>query len=125
MSQAPKFYTDAHIATSVATQLRKQGIDIVRCQEVGLTKVDDETHLAFAAEQERTIITLDEDFLRIHGEWQTIGKAHAGILYIPSEYQGDRAIGSIVKEVLFWYEAIVEGAATLEEDLYNQVIFVK
>ena len=31
-----KFYTDTHIARQVAIQLRAKGIDVVRCEDVGM-----------------------------------------------------------------------------------------
>jgi hypothetical protein len=37
-----KFYADTHIAKAVAVQLRLRGVDIVRCEEVDMTQVDDE-----------------------------------------------------------------------------------
>jgi predicted nuclease of predicted toxin-antitoxin system len=36
-----KFYMDTHIPKAVAIQLRNKGIDVVRCEDVGLTESDD------------------------------------------------------------------------------------
>jgi hypothetical protein len=34
-----EFYTDTHITKQVAVQLRKRGVDVVLCEEVGLMAV--------------------------------------------------------------------------------------
>lgn len=114
-----KFYTDAHIPKQVARQLSSKGVDIIRCEDVDRKYDADEEHLKYAASQKRTVVTCDEDFFRWHAIWQQQGKFHAGIIFIKSEKQG--VIGFIVKELQFLHEAIAAGAATLEEDIYNQV----
>jgi hypothetical protein len=38
MAEKIKFYTDTHIAKAVAVQLRQKGVDIVRCEEVGMAE---------------------------------------------------------------------------------------
>jgi len=39
-----KFYTDAHVAKAIARQLHSRGVDIVRCQDVGMADADDSEH---------------------------------------------------------------------------------
>jgi predicted nuclease of predicted toxin-antitoxin system len=81
MPTAIKFYTDTHIAKAVAVQLRARGIDVVRCEEVGMAEADDDAHLAYATREGRVVITADRDFLRLHKQWQAAGKSHGGIIY--------------------------------------------
>jgi hypothetical protein len=45
-----KFYADTHIDKDVAIQLRKKGVDVVRCEDVGMAEADDEAHLDYAAQ---------------------------------------------------------------------------
>jgi Domain of unknown function (DUF5615) len=117
---AIKFYTDSHIARAVAIQLRRKGVDIIRCQDVAMDDADDPDHLDYAVKQGRTLVTSDEDFLALDAEWRGSGRQHSGIVYVFPENR--EAIGTMVKELLFLYEAIEGGAADLEKDVYNQII---
>ena len=85
MHMAIKFYTDSHIAKAVAVQLRKRGVDIVRCQEVGKDNAPDDAHLTYATSQGRTIITADKDYLVLDTLWRESGRHHAGIVYLNAE----------------------------------------
>ncbi len=119
MADQIKFYTDSHVAKAVAAQLRRRGVDIVRCQDVGMANAKDHEHLAYATAQERTVVTSDEDFIALDAEWRKQGNPHCGVVYIRPHNR--EAIGTIVRELLFYHEAVVGGAATLERDVYNQV----
>ena len=89
-----KFYTDSHIAKAIVVQLRNRGVDIVRCQDVGMSDADDEEHLEYATSQGRSVITSDEDFLVLDAQWRRSGTPHAGIIYLPPDRKD--AIGAIV-----------------------------
>lgn len=118
-----RFYTDTHVPKQVAIQLRNRGIDVVRCQEVGLEDAEDVVHLEHATHEQRTVITGDEDFPRLNAEWNRMGRFHAGILYFQPESQGD--VGLIVNAAAFLYEAVEAGAATPENDVYNRITYVE
>lgn len=127
MSDAPtpiSFYTDTHIAKAVAAQLRARGIEVVRCEEVGMAEADDESHLIYAAEHGYTIITQDADFAGSNTRWQQQGKSHAGIVIVPAYLQGESQISYIVREIMTYVELIRGGAGTLEEDVHNRVTFL-
>lgn len=115
-----KFYTDTHIPKAVATQLRSQGIDIIRCEEVGLAEADDTEHLEYATSQGRTMVSHDLDFMELQAAWSHQGLNHCGIVLFHRQFQGN--IGKIVTELMTWYQAIAEGAGTLEDDVYNKLI---
>jgi hypothetical protein len=119
-----RFYTDAHVAKAVAEQLREKGVDVVRCQDVGLADADDSAHLEYATREGRILITHDQDFLRLHKEWQTRNQPHAGIMFCLPHLQGLQNVGPIIKMCLDYHELITNGAGTVEEDIANQVIFV-
>ena len=124
MNELLKFYTDTHIARALAIQLRGRGVDIVRCEEVGLAEISDEAHLTYATEKNRVVVTADADFLRLHQEWQEQGKAHAGIIYCLPHLQGKSSIGRILEEIMMYYELIVGGAGSIKEDVANRVFYV-
>jgi predicted nuclease of predicted toxin-antitoxin system len=120
-----KFYTDTHIAKSIATQLRNHGVDVTRCEEVGLAKAHDLTHFEYAARLGYSVVTRDVDFLRHHADWQAQGKTHYGLFFVQDHLQGEKAIGVIVRTLLEYHELVAGGAATVETDITNQVIYVR
>lgn len=120
-----KFYTDTHIAKAVAVQLRARGIDVVRCEEVGLADAKDLTHLQYATEQGRSLITRDADFLRLHVRWQGENRRHGGIFFIQDHLQGEKAIGVIVRTLMEYHELVSGTAALVEKDIANRVIYIR
>lgn len=121
-----KFYADAHIPRAVAEQLRAKGADIIRCQDVGLADASDEEHLEYAVRTTRSIVTGDDDFLVLHADWMRSGREHCGIFYVLPHVRHWRkaAIGTVVTELLFFHEAVRDGAASLESDVYNRVEYI-
>lgn len=118
-----KFYTDSHIPKAVTEQLRARGVDIIRCQDVGMADAEDAEHLVFAITENRAIVTGDDDFLTLAAVLSR-RPVHPGIFFIHRQLLQRRQIGAIVGELLFYAEAVEAGAATLEEDVYNHVIYV-
>ena len=116
-----RFYTDTHMARAVAVQLRLRGVDVVRCEEVGLAEVSDQEHIAYAVENSRAMVTHDQGFTAHHREWLAQGNHHAGIFLITKDKDN---IGMIVSTLVFWHEAIRDGAATLEDVVNDQLIFI-
>jgi hypothetical protein len=114
-----KFYTDTHIAKAIAVQSRERGVDIIRCEDVNMASATDVQHLEYATAEGRTMISADEDFPKLHAEWQASGKDHAGIIYVKPERKD--LIGAIVEYLDFLHQAI-EGAANIDE-VYNQLIY--
>ena len=112
-----RFYTDTHIPKQVAIQLREKGVDVIRCEDVGLAEADDEEHLEYAAEHGLALITKDFGFRSRHFRWMEESKKHSGIFYCND--RNNSAIGKIVKECLLYVELIDEEAGTLV-DIENQ-----
>jgi len=110
-----KFYTDVHVDKEVVRQLRQKGVDIIHCGEVGLSDADDLTHLEYATQQGRVMVSCDEEFEQYHVDWQLVNRAHAGIVFFRMG-EKCKSIGFIVKTLLFLYEA-----AVYETDLYNRI----
>jgi predicted nuclease of predicted toxin-antitoxin system len=117
-----KFYTDTHIDKQVAMQLRAQGIDIVRCEEVQLAEADDETHLKYAANDGRILVTKDEGFRQRHFRWLHEEMEHAGIFFCSNRQHA--AIGTIVKACREFSQLVEEGAATLD-DIRNKFFDIR
>jgi hypothetical protein len=124
-AKAFKLYTDVHIHKAVTTQLQLRGVDIIRCQDVGMQYAKDQEHLDYATREGRAIVAGDDDFLKLDAQWKDRGQEHAGIFYVePAIRHLDRAVGILVRALWFYHEAVSEGAATVEEVVYNQVNYI-
>ena len=93
----------------------------MRCEEVGMALAEDFEHLAYAAEQGQAIVTNDQGFAGHHHVWLEKGRHHSGIFLITRDKDN---IGMIVSTLAFWHEAIVAGAAELESDVNDQIIYL-
>ena len=90
MNKPIRYLIDEHVAKAVATGLRKRGIDVLTIAESGLLGAEDEDLLAFAEEEDRVMVTQDQDFLRLAAEAEG---DHPGMTYAP---QG-RSMGELVR----------------------------
>ncbi|MCA9903689.1 MAG: DUF5615 family PIN-like protein [Anaerolineae bacterium] len=119
-----KFYTDTHIPKAVAVQLRNRGVEVVRCEEVGMAAATDAGHLAYATENGCVLITHDDDFTRLDAEWRADNRPHGGIIYCLPHVQGSPGIGKIVTVCADYATLIAQGAGTYEDDIANRIIYV-
>jgi len=110
------------VPEAVAIQLRLNGVDVVRCQDIKLDDATDLEHLEYASAQEMAIITKDSDFPSPHKIWMQENRIHCGIFFCP--YRNEPATSKIVTACLFYYHAIEDGARTLEHDIYNQLHYI-
>jgi len=110
------FYTDSHIPYAAIKQLRAQGVDILRCQDIGMDDDSDIEHLAYSAAHERVMITCDNDFPILHWKWLAAEKTHFSIIYCR---EPDLCKISIIMEnVLLIYEDI-DGKEELKNFLWR------
>ena len=86
---AIRYYLDEHIAGAVAEGLRRRGIEVLTLTEAKMLGASDEEHFALAQEESRTIVTHDDDFLRLAAQ----AADHAGVVYLPQR----RSIGATVR----------------------------
>jgi hypothetical protein len=121
MADSLKFYTDKHIPKQVAIQLRQRGVDVVRCEEVGMGEADDQAQLEYAIQHERAMISIDTDFQGLHARWLREGRSHTGVFCISKHLQGEGAIGTMVKELWDYHQLVELGAATLKDDIFDHV----
>jgi hypothetical protein len=70
------------------------------------------------------MVTFDEDFLRLHSEWQQSGKRHAGICRFGRYLQGKKNFGRLVTELFDYHQIIEAGGATIEEDIENHQFLI-
>ena len=117
-----KFYFDKHISKRAASQLRSKGVDVVHCEDIGLGDASDAEHLEAATRENRTVVTHDDDFLADSKEWLSSGREHSGIIFVQSRSQGN--VHVLVNQLFEWFELVEGGAATIEDDVRNQHIFI-
>lgn len=113
-----RIITDTHIAKQIAIQLRDKGVDVVRLEELDAlpNNADDEDILAWATENQRAVVSLDDDFEKLHYQWMIDNKVHNGIFLGGSNLQGEKGFGTIIK-FLAEYSELVLDMSLLEGDL--------
>ncbi|MGH9939640.1 MAG: DUF5615 family PIN-like protein [Blastocatellia bacterium] len=82
----PKLHLNEHLSPRLAVQLRMHGYDVTSTLEMGMVGVDDDEQLAFAATEQRAIVTFNhKDFAVRHEQYQAEGKEHWGIVLSTEE----------------------------------------
>lgn len=82
----PKLHLDEHLPPRLALQLRMHGYDVTSTLESGLVEADDDEQLAFAATEQRAIVTVNhKDFAVRHESYLSEGKEHWGIVLSTEE----------------------------------------
>lgn len=97
MSKSIRFHLDEHIDPSIARGLRRYGIDVTTTIEAGLRTQSDESHLVFIRQEQRVIVTHDDDFWVIASQTTD----YPGIVYCPPN---SRSIGEIIRSLVLIYE---------------------
>jgi|ERR1043165_2795412 hypothetical protein len=87
---------DHHVKAAITSGLRKRGVDVVTCAEIGMAQADDEPILEHATQIGRAIFTLDEDFLALAREWRVQGREFAGVIFAQ---QMGITIGQAIRDV--------------------------
>ncbi|MGB3262534.1 MAG: DUF5615 family PIN-like protein [Microcoleus sp.] len=97
MSEQIRFHLDEHIDSNIVRGLRRYGIDVTTTVDAALRTKSDESHLAFIREQQRVILTHDDDFLIMASDTSD----YPGIVYCPPN---SRSIGEIIRSLILIYE---------------------
>lgn len=99
MSDGIRFHLDENVNPVVALALRRHGIDVTTTVEANLRSSSDERQLAYALEENRVMVTHDDDFLRISAATAN----HPGIAYCHKEA---RTIGQIISALHLIYQVL-------------------
>jgi predicted nuclease of predicted toxin-antitoxin system len=92
-----KAYADVHVHTAIVAALRRRGMDVVTVQERGQQSLPDSTVLAQAFQENRVLLTNDQDFLQLAGSLAKQNETFAPIFFRP---QQRRTIGQIVRSII-------------------------
>jgi hypothetical protein len=82
-----KVYTDEDVPVQIASQLARQGYDVMSCRDAGNIdrRLDDEWQLRFAVRARRAILVHNiSDFVELDRQWRDRGEEHYGIILAPS-----------------------------------------
>jgi predicted nuclease of predicted toxin-antitoxin system len=94
-----RLYLDRHIKKQLAVDLRQRGYDVLTTEDAGMDTAADEDQLAFAAKQDRAILTFNiSDFAPLHEKWLADAKPHTGI--VVSQQLGSRHYGVLLSRML-------------------------
>jgi hypothetical protein len=75
------YFDEDSMDRSLVKSLRLRHIDVESALEAGMIHRPDEDHLRYATEHGRILYSFNAaDFCRIHQQWLSSGKSHAGIL---------------------------------------------
>ena len=78
--------------------LRARGVDVITAQEVGMIERTDDEHLQFAASRDRVLYSFNRgDFFRLHSQYMSEGKVHAGMLLARQQHY---SVGEQMRRVL-------------------------
>ena len=84
-----KLYLDEDISPKVAVILRKKGMDALSAHETGMLEASDEEQLAFAAADERAMVTRNrDDFITLTVQFFESLKPHNGLIIVPHTIPG-------------------------------------
>src|SRR5579884_1909710 len=90
------FYMDQHVDLAITRGPRRRGIDVLRVQDDGHDRADDEVILDRAAVLGRVVFTQDQDFLVIAQARQTSGTPFPGVVYAK---QGTVSVGDCIRDL--------------------------
>lgn len=82
-----QIYVDEDAAhRALVDALRCRGLTVLTALEAGLTGTPDEDQLAFATERGCVLYSHNtSDFYRLHTEWISAGRKHAGMILAPQQ----------------------------------------
>ncbi len=92
-----KAYADEHVVFAIVQALRTRGMDVVTVQDREREGTDDSLLLAEALQDQRIILTNDQDFLALASELAGRGETFAPIFYWP---QQKRSVGEILRRII-------------------------
>ena len=111
---APIFFIDEDVFPSVADQLVRFGFDAVSARSAGRLGEEDQSQLAWATSQSRTLVSFNvRDYARLHSQWIRQNLDHSGIV-VSAQFE----IGTIVKRLLRL------AAAVSADDMRNRLEYL-
>ncbi len=111
MPERIKFHFDENVDHRVCRALQRHGIDVTTAVSANLRTTTDPQHLSFALQQNRVIVTHDDDFLRLTNR----NRSHAGIVYC---HKTKYSVGELIRNLILVYEILTP------EDMAGHIEFL-
>jgi predicted nuclease of predicted toxin-antitoxin system len=94
-----RFHLDENVDHRVARALQRHGVDVTTAVSANLRTASDKEHLSFAKEENRVIVTHDDDFLRLASQTND----HNGIVYC---HKTKYTVGDLVRRLILVFEVL-------------------
>lgn len=99
---ALRFVFDQHVNAPALRQLREEGVDLVAAAEVGLDEADDPDILAWAAKEDRIVVTRNyRDFAPLVEAYAKQGIPFPGVLFYSNSVRHSD-VGHHVRALRMW-----------------------
>jgi hypothetical protein len=86
-----RFYLDEDLTPAVGGALRQRSIDAISVHDIGARALSDLDQLTRAAADGRCLATRNrDDFIRLTLQFFQDLRPHAGLLFVPHSFPGDR-----------------------------------
>ncbi|MBE0608959.1 MAG: DUF5615 family PIN-like protein [Dehalococcoidia bacterium] len=96
----PVYLDEDSLHRRVARALRPDH-DVVTTLEAGNAGLSDEDQLGYCARQGRAIVTANQaDFARLHRDWMSSGREHAGIIILTDQRAAPEVIVAKLRRIL-------------------------
>jgi len=95
-----KVYADVHVPFAVVNCLRSLGADVLLVQDDEWRTESDPLLLWRATDLRRLLLTCDEDFVVIGGQWQAEGRRFPGVAFVKSNDVDPRSVAESVMILL-------------------------
>ncbi len=92
-----RLFLDQMFRAELADELRKLGQDVIRAEEIGLSRADDAAILGQAITENRILVTLDGHF----GDWAVVPlREHPGVIRIKVHPASNAKVMHILEPLL-------------------------
>lgn len=86
-----KYYLDEDLPYRAAEVARRAGVDVIASREANNDGAPDDVQLAYAAAQERVMVTRNAaDFRSLTDQFQAEDRPHSGLLLVPPSLPNDQ-----------------------------------
>jgi hypothetical protein len=86
LSQIELYFDEDAMHSRLVSALRFRGVRVITVLDAGLTEKTDEDQLAFATARGCVLYTFNvSDFHRLHTQWLSAGREHAGVILAPQQ----------------------------------------
>lgn len=102
MGDGWRLYLDECVEKSVTRDLKAAGFDVESAHSLRRRSESDGSHLEFAAQERRTLLTYDTDFVHESAALLSQGQHHSGVLLSPNKHDLGRLIRSVKHSLERW-----------------------